>query len=330
MCRSCRIAVSRMLRHTIFGTTPLPYAARCPGHANGPPGTLSRGPCASHDPPVSRRGHLNATLTCSSLPPSRGLGDGHRRARAGHLGGRPRVRRGPVAVRVAVVERRDRRLRRDEPSRHRCGGRSPRRCASWPKVASNGWRRLPSIVACRRRSSSMIGAGRASTGSTSPPPGWSDGVVVAVLTVGEPDEHAVLVREALHPVGLGVAPAEVVRAGLQGRVVAAVDAVLGEVEVLHLLGRRAVDDARSPWPSRRRRPTRRRRPHRRRRRWSRRRRRRRPRSRRHRRWRRGSGTGRSGPCRPRGPTTSGPRRTTSLTGVPTCAHVAPLSVETSP
>ena len=44
---------------------------------------------------------------------------------------------------------------------------------SWPKVASNGWRRLPIIVCVPSALLSMTGAGRASTGSTSPPPGWS-------------------------------------------------------------------------------------------------------------------------------------------------------------
>ena len=39
--------------------------------------------------------------------------------------------------------------------------------ASWPNVASNGCRRLPSLTP----SANVIGAGRASTGSTRPAPG---------------------------------------------------------------------------------------------------------------------------------------------------------------
>src|SRR5690606_38123458 len=58
------------------------------------------------------------------------------------------------------------------------------------------------------------------------------GVVVAEPAVHVPDQQTVLVRVVLHLVAVGEGPAEVVRAGAQRLVVAAVRTVLRDVVVL--------------------------------------------------------------------------------------------------
>src|SRR6478752_475217 len=222
MCRSCRMAVSRMLRHTIFGTMALSYAV-CWAR-EGPPGRVP-GALHGHDlqviPGVTTS--LELDLDLELVAALAGLGNGHRGAGTGNLRGPPRVVGRPVAVRVAVVEGRDRGLRRDlggdtvAVEGHRVG----------LLLAERGVERLATVTHHRAGAVRVVqhdrrraGVDREDLAAT----GVDGRVVVEVLTVGEPDEHAVLVREALHPVRLAVAPAEVVRAGLERRVVAAVGA----------------------------------------------------------------------------------------------------------
>src|SRR5450759_2578828 len=165
--------------------------------------------------------HLHGQLVTGGA----GAHNGDLRARAGNLGRSHRVESRPVEVRVSVVECRDRGLRRHDGRNaeavegHRVGG----------LLTERGVERLTTVaehvsgIEHHRRRTRVDRQSLATTGV-------ADGVVVGARTVGVPDQETVLVWEALHPVGPGVGPAEVVRTRLQSGVVTRVDAVLGQVD----------------------------------------------------------------------------------------------------